>query len=334
MAGIRDYTIVDSAVYKNPAHQAMANRIDSTIHTGIVRSVNTTPKDGVRYMVEVMVRGNALLVSCDLMCRFGGVHNYEEYTLRPYKANASTLPDDPDPYMAYEVRTGDHVLVASIGGQFRSGVILGGLPHPSRKPRYVAGDIAYAYQFNGVETVITKDGEYRITNRGQELVSLDAAIPGSPILASQGDPTAGNYLSMMPNGDLVISDNGQQIIKIEKTSQTTTITSGQSSITIGTSEQKLSVDNLTTEINSTKNFKLDTAETALTSTTSCKIKGLKLALGNDTIELVDAFLQLIDLVGAVVVTSPVGPCNPLQTAPQWTQVTALQTKVKTLKTSL
>lgn len=328
---IDDRTVKDSSLWKDANSHAAIDRVDSTIRVGIVRNTDTSGGGKLKYVVEVFLKGNVVLLPCDLMTRFGGAHNYEEYGLRPYNKMNTKIPVDPSPYTAYELRAGDEVVVACIGGMFRRGVILGGLTHPSRKSKFASGDIAYASQFNGIETKITADGEYRITNLGQELVPLDLAVPGTPIPASTGNPMAGNFFSMKPNGDFELSDAGMQGIKIEKTAQTITITSGKCVLTIGTTKQKFGVDNISTEFNSSLDFKVATKQVDIKADVSCKIKALKVAIGNDAVELVDALIQLIDMIGTVVVTSPVGPCNPVNTAPTWAQVILLKGKLTGLK---
>ena len=71
------------------------------------------------------------------------------------------------------------------------------------------------------------------------------------------------------------------------------------------------------------------------ATESISIKALNVAIGNDTIELIDGLLQIIDAIGQITVTSPVGTCTPIMASPQWASgLVPLITKFNTLKGSL
>ena len=329
-----DRIVKDSSIWRDSVQFSAHDAVDSTVKIGIIRGTTATTVGYLRYNVEIFLNGHVYLLACDMMTRFGGVYNYEEYGVQAYKSSGGEMPIDPDPYTAYELRAGDTVLVACIGGNWQNGIILGGMPHPARKPVNDVGDVAYSSRFNGVETTITTDGEWRITNMGLPLVPLSAAVPGAPIPEYSGSPMAGNYISITPDGSFEISDNGKQTITIDKDSNTTTFEIDQTTVTIGGSDQEFTVDNKATTFTSSDTFDVESPETSIKASTSCKIKGEKVAIGNSQIELVDAIIQLIDLIGTLVVTSPNGPCNPPSGAAQWPQIDQLKSKISSLKTSL
>src|SRR5690606_2811389 len=61
-------------------------------------------------------------------------------------------------------KAGDAVLVAFLNGEAREAVILGGLIHPARKSTLdITKGPQYISEFNGVETSINNDGEYKLT---------------------------------------------------------------------------------------------------------------------------------------------------------------------------
>jgi hypothetical protein len=74
---------------------------------------------------------------------------------------------------------------------------------------------------------------------------------------------------------------------------------------------------------------------AMESVKQISLKGTQVAIGNDQFELFEGLDKLITALGAIVVTSPVGTCTPIQAAPTWaTDVLPLQLKIKALISSL
>jgi len=330
-----DYIVKDSAIHSDPRHFAAYDAKETSIKMGMVREIYTANSSEIKYVVEVQHRGNTIPVACSLMTRWGGVRNFEEYGLRPYKGNPATdMLGATD--QTYDTRVGDLVLVACLNGQYREGVILGGVRHPGRKSTIPAADIAYISEFNGIETKITTSGSYRITNKGAISAPLDAAIPGVPILPEINNPVVGgSYYELSDDGSWSVTDGMQQSIKIDKTGQTTTITAGKCSVTLKVLEGSATVDSPTVVINSTIQTDIKTMMLNMEATLSAKLKAKQIAIGNETFELIQGLIDLIDGLGTLVVTSPAGPCNPLNTAPTWAvSIELLKAKMLAIKGSL
>jgi len=334
-----DYRVIDSSIVPDRYSMAAHYSKDDSIRVGIVRE-QIKSEIGPLYVVEVSMSGKIILVQCRLMTRFGGAHNYEEYAVRPW-ATIALKKLLPTQQAEYKARSGDIVIVAFLGGQSKEGIILGGINHPGRKPMLAANDIAYASEFNGIETTISSTGEYKRTFKGY-LPTNDPALRAIPNGILVPPPlynplTGGSFYGFSVDGSYTVSDGRTQNIKIDKTGYTVKITSGGTTVTIG-GDPVLG------------NFKVSTGSTELSSVTTTKItsklkmnlqsaqvsiKGLKVAIGNDQFELFDGLIKLIDALGSLTVTSPVGTCTPLMTAPTWAaQVLPLKLKLMILKGTL
>jgi len=264
----------------------------------------------------------------------GGVQNFEEYNLRPYRKIDLQLPIDPAIEKSFGTKVGDTVVVACVSGRHQEGVILGGISHPGRETALAKGDIAYINQFNGIETKIDSSGTYTLTNKALLATALDTHVAGTPIPPEVSDPTAaGNFLEINSDGSITVSDGAKQSIVIDKTGLNTTITSGSCSITLNALE---SAEFVAPAIKMTAKMDITTSalNTKMESKLGTSIKTMKFAVGNSSFELIDGLIKLIDALGALVVMSPAGPCNPLQGAPTWTQVMILKTKLTAFKGSL
>jgi len=329
-----DYTIKDSTLHHDPASFKVHDSRDSALKVGIVRDVYQAYTEEIKYIVEIQQSNITVPVVCSLMTRWGGVQNFEEYGLRTYKGS-STTDNMGAAYKTYDTKVGDVVIVAFLQGNYRDGVILGGIRHPARKPEMTADDITYRSQYNGIETTITDKGAYRVTNKAILSQTLSLAVPGLPVPPAVFNPTvAGSYFELGDDGSWTVTDNLQQTLKIDKTSQKTTITSGKCSIT-------LDFLGLTTAIEAPKitvTGKISTDIVApminMEAKISAKLKATKIAIGNDAFELIDGLIQLIDALGTSAVMSPNGPCNPLNTVPSWPQVLMLKAKLTAIKGSL
>lgn len=330
-----DYIVKDSSIHPNTKQYAAYESRDSTIKMGIVREVYQASSSETKYVVEVQHIGKPVPIACSLMTRWGGVQNYEEYSLRPYMGSPTT-DNISAPDMPFQTRVGDVVLVACINGNYREGVILGGVRHPGRKSTAVPGDIAYISQFNGIEKKITTSGGYRVTNKGVIPATLDAAIPGVPILPEISNPTVGGtYYELGDDGSWTVTDGLLQTIKIDKSGSTTTITAGKCSITLDVKGLSTTVDAPKIIINSLAQTDITTKILNIEAMFSAKLKAKQIAIGNETFELLQGLINLIDGLGQLVVTSPSGPCNPLNSAPTWlVNVEAIKARIQMIKGSL
>ena len=162
-----DYTIKDSSYHRDPIQYAAHDAKDTAIKLGTVREIYQSTSTEIKYIVEACFSGITIPVACSLMTRWGGIQNYEEYGLRSYKGSTSTDAGRASDF-TFDTRVGDVVLIACLQGHYREGVILGGIRHPARKTILESGDIAYVSQFNGIETKITNEGAYRVTNKAKK----------------------------------------------------------------------------------------------------------------------------------------------------------------------
>ena len=328
------YNVTDSSLsIRSNLVSTMDSAIDDSIKVGMVREIITSSDKQIRYMVEVSIRNTVILVPCHVMVQSGSPYDYEEVKYRTYRQAGLNPPVDPFPYTDYKTKSGDMVIVALIQGSARAGVILGALLHPSRAAEITADKKGYIKTYNGIETKITDDGEYRVTFKGKLLNPLDLHIPGTPILPAQYDPVSGgSFLSIDNTGSITLNDNVSQSIKIDKTGKATTITAGKSIAEFGPSGYSLTAPKIAMESKLASEIKA--LSISLEATKDIKIKGTKVAIGNSSFELIDGLIKLIDALGALTVISPNGPCNPLQGAATWAQVAMIKSQLSVLKGSL
>lgn len=336
-----DYSVRDSSILNDPFEFRVFDEQDCSIRVGIIREERTVKDGSTRYIVEVASGGRQIPVSCIMMSRFGGAFNFEEFRVRPWVNKFPSGLLAPASADKYNLRAGDVVLVAYLEGQSREGVILGGINHPARKEKTKAGNIEYISMFNGVETQIRKDGSYKITFKGAPINEALLMVPptGGEIPSPEFNPLiSGSYYGFDKEGSYVVSD-GKQFIKILKKnpSGSMILVSGKNRIDLGGSATKgimglktddLVIDSISSSIKASKDVKIE-------ATKSVSIKATKLAIGNSQFELFDGLDKLIEAIGSVVVTSPVGTCTPIMAAPTWaSKVIPLQVKIKALVSSL
>ena len=337
-----DYIIKDSSLLPNLESVYTLNQTDSSIRTGIVREESILRNGEIRYTVEVLVNSKQVPVSCTVLSKFGGVHNFEEQTLRPWLNGFPSGTLSPASADKYKARSGDVVLVAYLNGKSREGVILGCLSHPARKKVLAGKKIAYLSEFNGLETSITNDGSYKITFKGYAQTN-DAALKTPPsgvdMPAALYNPlTGGSYYGFNNMGSFIASD-GNQFLKIYKNlvSGSIILKSDSNQIELGGSLLSgsfgVKAGKAVMDFTTTASIK-STLGLALQST-QVSIKGTQIAIGNEQFELFDGLIKLIDALGTLIVMSPVGTCTPLATAPTWTtQILPLKVKISLLKGSL
>jgi hypothetical protein len=342
---INDYIVRDSTLFKNGDEYDAYDKSDGAIRIGIVRSFEENEIEGTKYLVEVWMAGQQVPVSCVAATRFNSPYNFEEIRLKHWLRGPAAPGFLPEGTAGkYSFRDGTVVVVGFLDGSSREGVILGCIKHPNRAVATETETFAYHSVYNGLETTIDPEGAYTVTFQG---APLNDAVPVPPGTAEpsevQYDPTkAGSMYGFDATGSFFIdcsNEIGDNKIEITRDpgGGTMTITSGQNVISIAGNpaqgELTVTTGNLTLETFATK----ITAQTefALEATTAVKIKGLQVAIGNDTVELLDALLQILDGIGQVTVTSPVGTCTPLMASPQWpSSVLPLIIQLQTLKGSL
>jgi len=318
-----------------------ANRsIDTTIRKGIVRRV-IVQKDITTYQVDVEHEGKIVPVACTLMKRFGGAHNFEEQTLRPWLATAGGALG-PGANGLHAARAGDIVVVGMLAGNSREGIIIGCMDHPSRKPKLKNNKVEFISEFNGLETSIINNGSYKVTFKGYaptNEITLKLPPSGKPILPPVYNPLyGGSYYGFSKTGSYIASD-GKQFLKIHKN-----LVSGSIILKSGTSQIELGGNPVL------GNFSVKSGKAVMDFTTTASIKaklgiklealqvsikGTQIAVGTSQFEIFKGLSDLIDALGNLIVTSPVGTCTPLMAAPTWlTAVVPLQLKLKLATGSL
>ena len=339
------YNIKDSSVYYHPKDQKLNHRNDGSICVGIVRGTGVEDDGTIYYKVELFKEGSNSMVACQPVSRFGSPHNYEEYSLRPYHKNNDTIPESEAATLSYRFKAGECVIVAGLNGDWREAVILGCLSHPSRASNLEPGVSRYQSVFNGLETTIGDDGAYKVKWNGKPINDSLLDVPpevsiGTPPPEPQYNLTStGTFYGIDTNGSFTVSDDNGQLIKIKKSTGNISIVSGTNRIEIGASDISGMSDSITLKsgnlIAGAQTIDMNALDTVKVSAiSSVSIKALNIAIGNDVIELFDGLLQLIDTIGTITVTSPVGPCTPIKATPQWVKVEILKQQLGTLKGSV
>lgn len=322
--------VKDSSIWYSPKNFAAMQEKDPYLRLGVVQKSFLDEENGdVRYLVQIFDRNDKIQVNCRVLRRFGGVYNYEDEILRGYNTT-----DKPDPVDDFSAKAGDCVLVAFMNGEPREGVILGGMTHAARSMTIKPTDgPQYISEFNGVETSINKDGEYKLTFKGQptNLARL-ADIPNAKIVAPKYNmDIGGSYWTFNKTGGWKVNDAAKenpQSIEIDKAGGTLTVTSGKVIIKITKASETINVTSKMLDIASTDKINATTKEFSVKAETAIKMNSAKIAIGQDGVELLDQIFQLVEKLGMVQPISPIGPCTPLMATPQWAQVKQVQSKVK------
>lgn len=293
----------DSSIWRHETDQRAIIRKDPYLRLGIVKRVSRdTVTTEIRYLVGVQDMNDEIELNARMLRRFGGVFNYEDVVMQGYK-----ISDLPDPTSDFQAKAGDTVLVAMMNGEGREAIIIGGVSHPGRASVLPIGNgPQYISEFNGVETSINDSGEYTLTFKGIPTnIALLNNVPSIKIPAPTYNTSVGStYMKFDKTGGWEINDNSS---------------SGPQNIHIDKAGQKIETNAGTWKV---------------TAVTAASIKSPTVAFGKEGIELLDELSQLIDALGQVTPISPVGPCTPLMSTPQWSQVTAIQNKIKEITGSL
>lgn len=325
-----DDIVRDSSVWQDPnAFAATLNR-DYSVRVGMVKSItNLNTSNRIKYLVEMLYFTTQVPITCDVVTRFGGVWNYEEYINQTYipGTNQASLG-------SYQYKPGDFVLVAALNGDYREGIILGGLQHPGRTPALTIDDgVSYQSSFNGIVTSIDNDGVYTVTFNGKptNLAVLMNPPNGSLIPLPAYDPAiAGSYYTFAIDGSYTVGDGSSntQLININKPAGTITVQSGAVTQVFNKGDQSYTLTAQTAVTNASSAITETTKDYSMTASGTAKLQSPKVAIGTSSVELLAQLSQLIDKLGAVTPISPVGPCTPLMDTGQWADVLAIQAKIK------
>lgn len=275
---MREYIIDDSSLHKSA--NSMIGK-DYSIRVGIVREhIYLTDRKQTRYLVEVNNNNRIYILNCMRISRFGGLYNYEEYNLRGFTPGTSNVS-----YNNPSVVPGDIVIVAAINGDTRDGIILGNINHFGRGEILPAtDDIAFVNEFNGIETMINKSGEYRRTFKGQptNLAKLNEIPNGKRYpLPEYNNDVGFSYYEFDKTGSYTLTDNANdkapQYIKIDKPNGKIEIVSGKTSLVIDKKAESYVIKNKTTTFNSADSWNLNTKAANINSTDviNAKAKDIK-----------------------------------------------------------
>jgi hypothetical protein len=328
--------VKDSSIWQNSSAFSAVEHKDPYLRLAIVKKVfRDTRTSDIRYLVQVRDRNDAIELNARTMRRFGGAFNYEDIVNHGYR-----FDDKPDTTSSFEAKAGDVVLIAFLNGEAREAIILGGLTHPARKSTIdITKGPQYQSEFNGIETVINENGEYKVTFKAipTNIKKLDE-IPDKKLPAPEYDKkVGGSFLMFDKTGSFEINDKAEsdlQNFRIDKPKGTVEINSGKIKLTMTKKGEKVELKCKILNITSDDNINGKTKEFKLEASKFVKINSPKVAIGKSGIELLDQLSKLIDAMGKVTPISPVGPCTPLMSTPQWPGVTGVQSKIKEITGSL
>lgn len=325
-----------SSIWQNSKTFDAVNRKDPFLRIGIVKKVYREERTSdIKYLVEVQDRNDSIEVNARLLRRFGGVFNYEDVVDHGYK-----FDDKPDPTRAFEAKAGDAVLVAFLNGEAREAVILGGLIHPARKSTLdITKGPQYLSEFNGVETSINENGEYKLTFKAipTNIAKLDEKPQAKLPAPTYDDKIGGSFFHFDKTGSIELNDkdqNGFQNLRVDKPNGTITINSGKIKMVMTKKDERVDLKCKVLDVISDDKISGKTKEYSMNASTSVKVNSPKVAIGKEGIELLDQIFQLVEKLAKVRPISPVGPCTPLGATPEWPEVANVQAKIKEITGSL
>jgi len=273
---MHNYTVKDSSIWCSSHAKDIIGRTDNRIQIGMIQSeTRNEVKDETVYIVDVLDSDGHNYIPCTRMVRFGSPYNYEEFTRQTYEPENNFVDNKYD----FRFTTGEVVVVAILNGGNKSGItptgiILGSINHPYRAETLNKNnEVAYISEFNGIETYISKDGEWRQTFRGiqENIDELRLPPSGNPIPEPIYNETiGGSYIEWDDTGSWLLTDAAiddlPQVLKINKPDGKIEIISGKTELIIDKNEETYSIKNKSTIIASEELFQLDTKETKIKST--------------------------------------------------------------------
>jgi len=328
--------VKDSSLWQSGSNATAINRKDPYLRIGIVKKIYREERTSdLKYLVEIQDRNNSIEVSARMIRRFGGVFNYEDIVYHGYK-----IDNKLDPVRDFDAKAGDSVLVAFINGEGREAVILGSLIHPARKSTVdITKGPQYISEFNGIETTINENGEYKITFKAipTNIGKLDDTPSKTLPKPTYDTRIGGSYIQFDKTGSIELNDKdlaGIQNLRIDKPKGTIEINSGKIKLTLTKKEEKVTLKCKILDITSDNKVIGKTEEFSLNASKFVKINSPKVAIGKSGVELLDQLSKLVDMLGKVTPISPIGPCTPLMSTPQWPGVTGVQAKIKEITGAL
>lgn len=269
-------SVKDSTIWFKSSDLSLVNQTDSKLYIGVVRSTfNDKETNELRYLVEVRHTTDVILTSCRMLRQFGGVYNYEDYVLQDYNFSSGKSGQN-----GLAAKAGDIVVVGSFAGQTREGVILGGITHPARKTFLdVTKGPQYRSEFNGIETHINEDGEYKLTFRGLPTNIADLKkTPDATIAAPTYDTKVGtSYLQFDKKGNFIVSDKAEsdlQRLFIDKENGEVYLDSGKISLKFTKKTETVHLQTKITNIDTTESITVNTKATTYNSSNSFTLNTL------------------------------------------------------------
>jgi len=329
-------TVKDSALWRTPSAAAAMFNKDPYLRIAIIKKVYREKiSTELKYLVEIQDRNDSIEVNARMLRRFGGAFNYEDIVYHGYK-----FDDKPDPVRAFDAKAGDAVLVAFLNGEAREAVILGGLIHPARKSTVdITKGPQYVSEFNGVETTINENGEYKIIFKAvpTNIKKLDDKPSKTLPKPTYDTKVGGSFFQFDKTGSIEFNDKDQggiQNVRIDKPGGTITVNSGKIKLVMTKKSEKVELKCKLLDIVSDDKIDGKTKEFKLEASTFVKVNSPKVAIGKEGIELLDQISQMIDALAKVIPISPVGPCSAIGVSPQWAGVVSVQSKIKEITGSL
>lgn len=174
-----------------------------------------------------------MYTSCKVLKPFFGVNNYFDM-VHEAADNSSTFNEDTVFISVARSLVGSHVVILCIEGRTDAGVIMGFLQHPAR-PSKITKDMGLhlAFEFNGFNTSIDKDGAFKIESNGPLLDSVSAIEVTVPEMTVRKNPLVGPFtIQLTKDMDFSIFDNKDQKISIDRTNGKMSIGNGSELIEI------------------------------------------------------------------------------------------------------
>ncbi len=293
----RDVIVKDSSIWNNVEEFKAVSVRDTALKIGTVREIQFNLQlDDMRYVVEVSDDNNTLPIVCIPLTRWGGAHNFEEFTLRGYNATNNPVTDLGPPAN----KPGDTVLVGYLAGDGRQGVILGTIKHPGRSRKLNRSDgIAYVSQFNGLETTIKNDGEWQVTFNGIATNTAKLSAPPTfPVSQAVFDTNiAGSFLKFLNEGSWEVGDaraSLPQSIKIDKQAGTTTITSGNVIVKIDKNSESVTTTCKLYQLDAVDKISENTKDAEINATATYTVRSPKIAIGSGGTEVLKTIIDLME----------------------------------------
>lgn len=276
---MEDRIIKDSSIYRDQDAFQGWHRQNLQLNIGQVSKVERIEEEDITktvYVVDVYDSTNILPIRCVRMSKFGGVYNFEEVTYRPFNGDGDVASDGP-----YDIKAGDIVVVGYLAGDDREGIILGCIRHPAREEeinQLGEDGIAYISVFNGIQTTIDKDGQFKQEFLGQptNLSKLEDAPNGQVPEPPMYDEEVGtSYYMWDKTGSYILSDNAKEkpmTMKFDKPGGIWTLDIGETNITIDKNNDSISIKNVDTTWASDTSWSLTTTDMNVEASSSINAK--------------------------------------------------------------